>query len=162
MKDHQEYSRTRTAKAGWIILLVVSALLILAGQFWYRSLPQMAVENIAEYANLEPGDLMQGEPSSVDIISLIARGYGAGYAALGLMAVLVALEGYRNGTRWAWMTMWVLVLAYAAIAGIFLLAGETYALSLGLLGIAVIALVGLLLARKDLSLPAGEMDSSRG
>ena len=51
------------------------------------------------------------------------RGYGAGYAALGLMALLVALEGYRNGTRWAWMVMWVLVLAYASIAGIFLLAG---------------------------------------
>lgn len=151
MKMNQENSRSRTARVGWGILLGVSALLILAGQFWYSSLPQMAVENIAEYANLEPGDFMQGEPSSFDIISLIARGYGAGYAALGLMALLVAIEGYRNGTRWAWMTMWVLVLAYAAIGGIFLLAGETYALSLGVLAFAVIALVGLLLARKGLA-----------
>ena len=47
--------------------------------------------------------------------------------------------------------MWVLVLAYAAIGGIFLLAGETYALSLGVLGLAVIALVGLLLAHKGLA-----------
>ena len=102
------------------------------------------------------------EGFAFDVIALIARGYGVGYAALGLMSALIALEGYRNGTRWAWMIMWVLVLAYAAIAGIFLLAGETYTLSLGVLGIAVIAMVGLLLARKDLSLPTGEMDSLGG
>ena len=28
---------------------------------------------------------------------------------MGLLALLVALEGYRNGSRWAWTTMWVLV-----------------------------------------------------
>lgn len=142
-------SQSRAAKWGWGILLVVSALLILAGQFWYRSLPQMLLENIAEFGNLEPGDFMQGEPSSFDVITLIARGYGAGYAALGLMALLVAIEGYRNGTRWAWMTMWVLVLAYAAIAGIFMLPGD-YAPGLGSFALAVVALVGMLLARRGL------------
>jgi len=160
MNTNAENGRTRTAKWGWGILLFVSALLILAGIGWYLSLPEMALENIAERTTLEPEGFMVG--GAFDIITLIARGYGAGYAALGLMALLVALEGYRNGTRWAWMVMWVLVLAYASIAGIFLLAGETYVLSLGVLGIAVIALFGLLLARKDLSLPAAEMGSSGG
>lgn len=143
-------SQSKAAKWGWGILMGVSALLILAGQFWYRSLPQMLLENIAEYGNLEPGDLMQGEPSSFDVITLIARGYGAGYAALGLMALLVAIEGYRNGTRWAWMTMWVLVLACAAIAGIFLLPGD-YAPGLGTFALAMVALVGMLLARRGLA-----------
>jgi hypothetical protein len=115
------------------------------------ALPEMALDNIAERTSLEPNGFMVGEPSAFDIITLIARGYGAGYAVLGLMALLVALEGYRNGTRWAWMTMWVLVFAYMAIGGIFLLAGETYALSLGVLAFAVIALVALLLARKGLA-----------
>jgi hypothetical protein len=129
----------------------MSALLILAGIGWYFSVPEMALENIAERTSLAPDGFMGGKPSAFDIITLIARGYGAGYAVLGLMALLVALGGYRNGTRWAWMTMWILVLAYTAIGGIFLLAGETYALSLGVLAFAVIALVGLLLARKDLA-----------
>jgi hypothetical protein len=162
MNDNSENNRTRTVKWGWGILLAVSTLLLLAGIGWYLSLPEMALENISERTTLGSEGFMVGKPSAFVIITLIARGYGAGYAALGLMALLVALEGYRNGTRWAWMVMWVLVLAYASIAGIFLLAGETYALSLGVLGIAVIALVGLLLARKDLSLPAGEMDSLGG
>jgi hypothetical protein len=151
MDNNPEINRTRTAKWGWGILLGVSAMLILAGIGWYVSLPEMALENIAERTSLGPEGFMVGAPSAFVIITLIARGYGAGYAALGLMALLVALEGYRNGTRWAWMVMWVLVLAYASIAGIFLLAGETYALSFGVLAFAMITVVGLLLASKDLA-----------
>jgi hypothetical protein len=152
MKTNQESGRTRTAKIGWAILLGMSALLILAGIGWYLSLPEMALENIAERTSLESDGFMVGKPSAFDIITLIARGYGAGFAILGLMALLIALEGYRNGTRWTWMVMWVLGLGYTAIAGIFLLAGETYVLSFGILGLAVITLVGLLLAGQNLAL----------
>ena len=151
MNNNTENGRTRTSKWGWGILLAVSALLILAGIGWYLSLPEMALENIVERTTLGPEGFMVGKPSAFVIITLIARGYGAGYAALGLMALLVALEGYRNGTRWAWMVMWVLVLAYASIAGIFLLAGETYALSFGVLALTMITVLGLLLARKGLA-----------
>ncbi len=43
--------------------------------------------------------------------------------------------------------MWVLAAAFATLAGIFLVAGESYTLSLGILSFAVITLAGLLLAR---------------
>jgi hypothetical protein len=162
MNNGPENGRTRTVKWGWGILLGVSVLLTLAGISWYFSLPQMALENIAEFTSMDPDGFMLGEPSGFDVIALIARGYGVGYAALGIMSALVALEGYRNGTRWAWMVMWVLVAAFTAITGVFILAGETYALSLGILGLAVMALGGLLLARKDLSMQAREKDSVKG
>jgi hypothetical protein len=152
MGTNRENKRFKTAKWGWGILLGMSALLILAGTGWYFSLPEMALESIADRTSLEPDGFMVGKPSAFDIITLIGRGYGAGYVALGLMALLVALEGYRNSSRWAWMTMWVLVLAYAAIAGTFLVSGETYALSFGILSFAVVTLVGLLLARKGLTI----------
>jgi hypothetical protein len=151
VKTNQDIIRSSAAKWGWGILLGMSALLTLAGISWFLGLPQMALDNIAEYTSLEPGVFMQGEPSAFDVIAVIARGYGVGYAALGLMALLVTLEGYRNGTRWAWTVMWILTAAFAALAGIFLMAGETYALSFGILSLAVITLVGLLLARKGLS-----------
>lgn len=147
-------SQPRIAKVGWIILLVLSAFLILAGVGWFLMLPQMMSENIAEYANLEPGVLTEVLTEGISafvVITIIGRGYGAGYALLGLMALLIALEGYRNGTRWAWMVMWVLVAAYIAIGGIFFMGGESYALSLPILFIALIAAVGLLLARKNIS-----------
>jgi hypothetical protein len=151
MELNQNNNQSRTAKWGWVILLAMSALLTIAGLSWLFSLPQMALGNIAEYASLDPGVFMQGVPSAFDVITLIARGYGAGYTALGLMALLVALEGYRRGTRWAWTVMWVFAATFAALAGIFLLAGETYALSLGILSFAAITLVGLLLARRGLA-----------
>lgn len=144
-------SGSRSAKWGWGILFGMSVLLTLAGISWLLGLPQMALENIAAYAGLETGIFMLGKPSAFDVIAVIARGYGAGYTALGLMALLVAVEGLRNGTRWAWRVMWVLAAAFAALAGIFLLAGESYALSFGVLSFAVITLVGLLLARKGLA-----------
>lgn len=143
--------RSLLSKLGWVILLSLSTLLILLGLFWFFGLPQLELENIAEYARLDTSVFMQGEPSAFDVIAVVARGYGVGYAALGLMALLVALEGYRNGSRWAWRVMWVLAAAFAALAGTFLLAGESYVLSLGILSFAVITLVGLLLARKDLA-----------
>lgn len=140
-------TQSRTGKLGWGILLGMSTLLTLAGLNWYFGLPQLALENIAELTSLEPDGFMVGEPSAFDVISLIARGYGVGYATLGLMAFLVALEGYRNRTRWAWTAMWVLVASFTALAFSFIQAGETYALSFGILSFAVITLVGLLLAR---------------
>ena len=147
---HDVKNQSRAAKWGWGMLIGVSALLMLAGLSWYFSLPQMLLENIVEYGNLETGDLTQGEPSSFDIITLIARGYGAGYVGLGLLGMLVGLEGYRNGTRWAWIAMWVMVSAYIAMAGIFLLSGD-YVPGLGCFVLAVVALVGMLLARNGLA-----------
>ncbi|HSG14799.1 MAG TPA: hypothetical protein VLE70_00575 [Anaerolineae bacterium] len=143
-------NRSWVSKVGWIILIGMSALLIFAGLGWFFGLPQMELDNIVEYANLDTSVFMQGEPSAFDVITVVARGYGVGYAALGLMAGLVALEGYRNGSRWAWGVMWVLAAAFAALAGTFFLAGESYVLSLGILSFAVIAVVGLLMARKGL------------
>jgi len=140
-------NRSRLARIGWVILLGVSGLLILAGVGWYFSLPQMALENIAERTSLAPDEFKLGESSAFAVITVIARGYGTGYAALGLLAFLVGLEGYRNGSQWAWKAMWVLVGTFVAIAVNFMLAGETVALSLGILVVGVVALAGLLLAR---------------
>jgi hypothetical protein len=140
-------NRSRLARIGWVILLGVSGLLFFAGVSWYFGLPQMALENIAERTSLAPDEFKLGESSAFAVITVIARGYGIGYAALGLQAFLVGLEGYRNGSQWAWKAMWVVVATFAAIAVNFMRAGETVALSLGILVIGIVALAGLLLAR---------------
>ncbi|GAA2022050.1 hypothetical protein GCM10009819_00720 [Agromyces tropicus] len=145
MRTQTRDARTRTARIGWGLLLVMSALLTLAGIMWTVILPGTALDNIAEFAGTTPEALMP----AYGIITLIARGYGAGFACTGLMALLVAAEGFRHGTRWAWATGWVVVLAYAAIAWTFLAAGERVELSLGVLSLGVVAAVGLLLAGRD-------------
>ena len=152
MKTIHENSRSRIARVGWGILLGVSALLILAGIFWYMDLPAMTLDNISERTSLEPDGFMVGEPSAFAIITLVTRNSSAYTVALGLFALLVAWHGYRHRSRWAWTSMWVLVVAFTAVAVNFTLAaGRIYAPGFGLFAFAVIALVGLLLARKGLA-----------
>lgn len=144
-------TQSRAAKWGWGILLVMSALMMLAGIFWYMELPEMTLENIAERTSLEPDGFMVGEPSAFDVITLVTRNSSVYAVALGFFALLVAWQGHRYGSRWAWTTMWILVAAFTAIAVNFTLAaGRIYAPSFGLFAFAVIALVGLLLARRGL------------
>jgi hypothetical protein len=152
MNDDQKSSSSRAARWGWGILLGLSALLILAGIFWYTELPAMALDNIAERMSLEPDGFMVGEPSAFDIITLVTRNSSAYAVALGFLALLVAWQGYRNGSRWAWTAMWVLAATFTAVAANFTLAaGRLYAPGLGLFVFAAIALVGLLLARQGLA-----------
>lgn len=139
---------TRSGKWGWIILLAVSTLMFLGGLFFLFELPMMALSNIAEPAGLAESAFQQGTPSSLDVITLIARNYAIGFAALGLLALLVGLEGYRHGTHWAWLAMWVLVAAIAAMGANFLLIGGVYGASVGYLALAVVALAGQLLAAR--------------
>lgn len=136
----------KRGKLGWIILLAMSLLTLFSGLFFMIELPTMALSNIAEPAGLDESIFRQGAPSSFDVITLITRNYAIGFAALGLLALLVGLEGYRHGTRWAWLAMWVLVAAIAAMGINFLLIGGLYGATLGYLGMAALALIGQLLA----------------
>lgn len=68
------------------------------------------------------------------------------FAALGFM---VALEGLRHGTRWAWHTTWVMVGSLAAV-GAHMLRGDRVDLVFTYLFLAAVALTGQLLAWKGL------------
>ena len=136
---------------GWIILIIVSLLLTFAGLGWTFGLPEMALENISERTTLPPEDFKVGAPSAFDVITLIARGYGTGYTSLGLMSLLLSIEGFRKRPRWAWNAMWVLAAAYLAIATTFTGAGGVSPSSLGLYGLGVVTAAGLVLSRKGTS-----------
>ncbi len=122
MRTDQENARTTMAKWGWGILVVISALLALDGAVWYFVGPNII------HARL------------VAVLLL----------ALGMLALLVALEGYRNGSSWAWYSSWILVLALLAVGGIEV-REEEYLFGFLMLGLAAVAFVGQLLARKDMS-----------
>ena len=142
-------SESKAAKLGWVILLVISALLILQGINWSFDGPERTLTNIAEHTTLTPSEFEAGDPSAFDVITLVARNFAIYGAAFGLLALLVAWKGYRDGSRWAWMAMWVLVGAIAAVAVNFIMIGGISAVGLSFAGFAAIALVGQLLAGKN-------------
>jgi hypothetical protein len=128
-------TQSRLAKWGWGILLTVSALLVLNGVLWFFIGPQREGAQIEEFT--------QAFPSLAQLMATNARQVAIWFMSFGLLALLVALEGFRHGSRWAWNALWVLVAALAAV-------GILYRGGFGviLLGLIPIVLVGQLLARR--------------
>jgi hypothetical protein len=131
-------NQSRLAKWGWVILLVISALLALNGVLWFFLGPQQVVASLEEFP--------QAYPSIAPQMATNARQVAIWFMSFGLLALLVALEGYRNGSRWAWYATWILVALLAAIGVLY---RDGYGVIL--LGLVPLALVGQLLAGKGLA-----------
>lgn len=132
-------SQSRAAGWGWDILLVVSALLLLNGIAWFFLGPE------AERADLSALEFSQLYPEIADQMGKNAQQVAIWYMAFGSLALLVALEGFRNGSLWAWYTLWVMIAALVAV-GMLYVGG----FGAGLLVLAAFALIGMFLARKGL------------
>jgi hypothetical protein len=130
--------QSRLARWGWGILLTVSALLVLNGILWFFIGPQR------EGAEIE--GFRQAFPALAQQMATNARQVAIWFMSFGLLALLVALEGFRHGSRWAWNATWVVVAVLTAI-------GILYRGGFGviLLGLVPIVLVGQLLARRGLT-----------
>lgn len=130
-------SQSRAAKWGWGILMVVSALLLFNGIAWFFLGPE------AERADLSALEFSQLYPDIADQMANNARQVAIWYIAFSSLALLVTLEGFRNGSRRAWYAMWIMVATLVAV-GVLYVGG----FGAGLLVLAVVALIGMLLARK--------------
>jgi len=136
-------NQSRASKWGWGILLAISALLVLNGVTWFFMGPTLSsVEGVG--GALE--EFRQAYPIIADLMARNARQVAIWFMSFGLLALLVALEGFRHGSRWAWNATWVVVAAMVAI-GVLYRAG----FGIVLLGLTAIALVGQLLARRGLA-----------
>ena len=139
--------QSRVGKVGWAILLVMSAALVYYSIFRFSSGPDLMLTNIAERTSLTPDDFKRGDPSAYTVITLIARQHAVGNAAWGVLTLLVARQGFRHGSRWAWRAAWVVVLNFLLVAGTFIMAGGLAPVSLGFLSVAGVTPVGQLLAK---------------
>lgn len=123
MSTTETINPSTLAKWGWGTLLVISALVILDGVIWFFTGPNI----------------------------IHARLVAICFVVMGAQALLVALEGYRNGTSWAWYVSWVLAAALATLGVIEVGMAESPYFGLGLLGSSGVTVVGLLLARRGLT-----------
>ena len=142
-------SQSRAAKWGWGILLVVSALLVLNGVslFFVSASPSTFERD----TGVPMSEVRQAFPTVVDEVVVVGQSISILLAAMGLISLMVAWEGFRHQSRWAWNTLWVLF-------GMLLVAGLKSVLSEGrvdiggiYLALASVTLVGQLLAWKGLS-----------
>ena len=146
-----EQNRSRAASWGWGILLVTTTLFALNGISWIFFGPDAVVANTAENIGVSVTEFEGAYPAAVDEITVNQYQVATYLVAIGAMGFLAALAGYRLRYRWAWRITWVLV----AIPGALVVSG--LAAGLGVAGflammllLAIIALVGQLLARRDI------------
>jgi hypothetical protein len=127
MVTNREKSLSRAARWGWGLLVTLSALLALNG--------------LGLYFFIADSHLMR-------TVSLMEIG-------LGLLALVVAWEGFRQGARWAWRAIWVLV-ALLAVLGLHILLEGDMGISMWYLSLAAVALLGQLLAGRGFTLLSGK------
>jgi hypothetical protein len=113
---------TGTATWGWRILIGVAGLLVVNGLGLYAFIVDTHVEQTI----------------------------GVLLAAFGAVSLVVAVEGLRRGSRWAWHTMWV-VIFFLVVIGAHTLRGDRLDVPLTYLGLGAVALAGQLLARRSVS-----------
>ena len=119
----QESKPTGTTRWGWRILLAASSLLALNGVMLYFFIADSAADSA----------LMQ----TASVLEI----------GLGLLALVIAWEGARHGSRWAWKALWVFVALLAALTAQLLANGEG-GIALWYLTLAIIALAGQLLVAR--------------
>lgn len=136
--------KMRTQKWGWAILLALSAMLMLNGVGWFIMGPSLAFFELDTGVTLEA--FREAYPTVTRNIVTNARQVAIWFLAFGTLALLVSWEGYRHGSRWAWIATWVVVAGPTAV-GINVLAGGETVFGLLILSVSAVSLVGQLLAR---------------
>lgn len=136
-------TQTRTQKWGWGILIALSALLVLGGVGSYFMSASPA--NFEQDTGVPMAEVRQAYPTVADQVVREGQNVLILTASLGLLALVVALKGFRHGSRWAWNATWVLV-GWLVVGGLQSLLTNGR-LDIGYLAFAAVAVMGQLLAR---------------
>jgi hypothetical protein len=149
MNNVVEGTQTRTQKWGWGALLVISALLALNGVGLYFI--SASPSTFEQDTGVPIDEVREAFPSVADHVVREGQIISILLAGLGLLALMVALAGYRQGSRWAWNTMWVLVGLLAVLTVWTIAVGGRFDIGGFYLVMAVVTLAGQLLAGRGMA-----------
>lgn len=145
--DTQIDQQPRRVKIGWWILLIIAGLMILNGVSWFFAGPATTPGNMAKAADLPVDQFRAKFAGIVTYHQRTTRQVAVWYTVFGAMALMVALAGYRRGSRWAWRATWAVMAAPTLIGLVYAEGVSVGGESAVLFGFGALALFGLLLAR---------------
>lgn len=152
--------RTQAHKVGWTLLILVSGLLLLNGVVWFFIGPRIMW---FQDATGVPLSTFRGQyPVVADHLAASARQVAIWSTAFATLAVVIGVEGFRHGSRWAWLGGWVVVAFLALLAVNYLVAGENVAVLGMFFGGALLGAVGLVMARGPATEPRGHAQAALG
>lgn len=141
--------QSRAAKWGWGILIAVSALLAVNGVGLYFLSASPAI--FEQDTGVPMAEVSRAYPTVANQVVREGQNVSILLTCFGLLALVVAREGFRHGSRWAWNATWILV-AWLMVGGFqsLVINGR---LDIGgfYLAFATVSLVGQLLARRGLA-----------
>ena len=145
MNDDSQRPRTRAQRWGWGIVIAVSAFMVLGGVGLYFLSASPTV--FEQDTGVPMAEVRQTYPTVVDQVVREGQNISILLAGFGLLALAVAVEGFRHGSPWAWNAAWVLV-AWLVVGGLqaLLIGGRPY-IGGAYLALAVLTVAGQLLAR---------------
>ncbi|MDX1449487.1 MAG: hypothetical protein R3246_10555 [Acidimicrobiia bacterium] len=153
---------SRAARWGWGIILATASLMAVNGVGWIFFGPDAVVSDTAGNIGISVAEFGERYPGLVDEITVNQYQVAIYLMALGATGFMAASAGYRMRYRWAWRITWVLVAIPVALVVSGLAAGFGVGGFLAvMLPLALIALVGQLLAGSDLVEQGGGSVSSR-
>src|SRR3972149_8749152 len=125
MNDDSQRPRTRAQRWGWGIVIAVSALRVLggAGLYFLSASPTVFEQD----TGVPMAEVRQTYPTVVEQVVREGQNISILLAGFGLLALAVAVEGFRHGSPWAWNAAWILV-AWLVGGGFqaFLMGGALY------------------------------------
>lgn len=130
---------------GWSILTFVALVALVYG---VRLLLTGAPANpvlVTRLTGQNWPELRQAQPEFARLVSVVARHEGLALLGWGIWLMCGSVRGYRGGERWVWLAWWTVPAFILAvrITG----AGSGGALGFVLLGVGLLAVIGLILAR---------------
>jgi hypothetical protein len=120
---------TRTAgdaKGGWLVFLAVGAFNVFQGAYLALAGGESVQSSIQSIAGVPWSELVRSAPSTAAYINDLLMIVGLFLAAFGILAMTVAVTGYRRGHAWAWYVMWLVPLFYSITAALLFARGEIY------------------------------------
>lgn len=140
-------ARSATSRWGWGILIGVSALLALNGVALYFISSQ--AETFEQDTGVPVEEVEATFPTVVDQVVHQGELLALLLGGMGLIALVLSVGGYGDNARLARNAMWVLALTLAG-AGAIVISGDSVGLGVAYLVVAVLVVVGLVLARPGL------------
>lgn len=120
MNDRQEFRTQASAKARWRHVALILILLVDAGFVAWGAMAAALPDHLlgpggkpilsAGYEGFTGGswpELVSTSPMTAGYLGVLFRMYGVYNVVFGLMAVAIAVTGFRRGERWAWWALLV-------------------------------------------------------
>ena len=132
-------------KYGWLVYLALGLLWLVVG-IMQAFFPDGLIDNEAQLVtDLSWSELQASKPMASELVRFTYGGLGLLKISWSLLVLVIALNGYRRGEKWAWYTLWLvpILLVSSALFNASWFGRVNEALQF--IPITTVALVGLLL-----------------